>query len=215
MSDVPLQHRLADDRGHAVPVRVQTFGMVLFLVTLTMLFGSTMLLYVILRLRAGDATPPGALRGGLVNPKLFLSTLIVLAASLTIHMAVLRIRRHQLPSFFRWLIATDLLAVAFLAVQTPAMIQILGSQPEIPPDTPSLAAGGNPVTQLYKLLFVLVAIHALHVLGGVIYLWVVTRRALAGVYDHEYYTGVHHAALYWHFLDVVWLTMFGMFLVLG
>ena len=52
MSDVPLQRSLADDRGHVVPARVQTFGMILFLITLTMLFGSTMLLYVILRLRA-------------------------------------------------------------------------------------------------------------------------------------------------------------------
>lgn len=215
MSDVPLHHPLADDRGHVVSARVQTFGMILFLITLTMLFGSTMLLYVILRLRAGDTEPLGGLRGDLTNPKLFASTLIVLTASLTIHMAVLRIRREQFDSFLRWLIATDVLALAFLAVQTPAMIQLLASQPAIPPDTPTLAAGGNPVTQLYKLLFVLVLIHALHVLGGVAYLWVVTRRALGGLYDHEHFTGVRHAAMYWHFLDLVWLTMFGMFLFLG
>src|SRR5687767_5674263 len=127
MSDLPLQDRLADERGHDVPVRVQTFGMILFLVTLTILFGATMLLYVILRVRAGDASPLGALRDDLTNPKLFLSTLIVLAASLTIHMAVLRIRGHRPGAFFRWLIATDVLALAFLAVQTPAMIQLLGS----------------------------------------------------------------------------------------
>ena len=215
MSELPLQQPLADDRGHVVPARVQTFGMILFLITLTMLFGSTMLLYVVLRLRAGDAEPMGALRGNLTNPKLFTSTLIVLAASLTIHLAVLRIRRERFESFFRWLIVTDLLALAFLAVQTPAMIQLLSSQPPIPPETPTLAAGGSPVTQLYKLLFVLVLIHALHVLGGVIYLAVVTRRAVAGVYDHEHYTGVRHAAMYWHFLDLVWLTMFGTFLFLG
>jgi heme/copper-type cytochrome/quinol oxidase subunit 3 len=60
-----------------------------------------------------------------------------------------------------------------------------------------------------------VLIHALHVLGGVIYLAIVTQRALAGRYDHEHYTGVKHAAMYWHFLDLVWLMMFGTFLVLG
>ena len=71
------------------------------------------------------------------------------------------------------------------------------------------------MTQLYKLLFILVLLHAAHVAGGVIYFAAVTRRALDGYNDHEYYTGVRNAAMYWHFLDVVWLCMFGTFLYLG
>src|SRR5688572_29127375 len=204
----PLALASGEERVHVVPARVHTFGMILFLVTLTMLFGATMLLYVILRYRAEPAHPLGSLRDALTNAKLYASTSIVLLASLSIHMAVLRIRRERWNAFFRWLLLTDVLAVAFLAVQTPAMVQLLMSQPPIPPETPTLAAGGTPVTQLYKLLFVLVLLHALHVAGGVIYLAVVTRRALRGVYDHEHYTGVRHAAMYWHFLDGVWLVMF-------
>ena len=200
---------------HHVPPRVQTFGMVLFLLTLTMLFCATMLLFVVLRHRAADQHPLGSLRDAVTNFKLYTSTAIVLAASLTIHMALLRVRRQQHTPFIRWLMATDALALAFLLVQTPAMIELLRAQPPIPPETPTLAAGGSPVTQLYKLLFILVLLHAAHVAGGVIYFAAVTRRALAGYYDHEYYTGVRNAAMYWHFLDVVWLTMFGMFLYLG
>ncbi len=206
-----------------IPARAQTFGMIIFLVTLSILFASTMLLYVLLRLMAQEAYPPGALRGILTNAKLYTSTLIVLAASLTVHMALLRIRRERWQSFFRWLVATDLLALAFLAVQTPAMVQLLTSplpEPLVTVQSVERVTGDTievprPATNLHRLLFVLVLLHALHVIGGVAYLWVVTRRALRGLYDHEHYVGVRHAAMYWHFLDLVWLCMFGTFLVLG
>ncbi len=204
-----------DDRDHVVPAKTHAFGMWVFLLGLAILFSATMLLYVLLRLRAQEAHPLGELRGALTNAKLFLSTAIVLAASVTIHVAVLRIRRERKQSFLRWLIASLVLALAFLAVQTPAMIELLGLQPPIPPDATPLAEGGRPITQFYKFLFILVLLHALHVVGGVIYLVVVTRRALQGRYDHEHYTGPRHAALYWHFLDVVWLVMFGTFLLFG
>lgn len=202
-------------REHIVPARVQTFGMIVFLLTLTMLFGATMLLFVVLRTKAQDQQPLGLLRDALTNGKLYTSTAIVLMASFTIHMAVVRVRREKHRSFFRWLLLTDVLALAFLAVQTPAMIELLRSQPPVPADAPTLSAGGSPVTQLYKLLFLLVLVHALHVAGGVIYFAAVTRRALRGHYDHEHNTGVRHAAMYWHFLDVVWLCMYGTFLYLG
>ena len=68
---------------------------------------------------------------------------------------------------------------------------------------------------MWAVLFCFVLLHAAHVLGGIIYLAVVTVRAYRGVYDHEHFVGVRHAALYWHFLDVVWILMFGTFLLLG
>jgi cytochrome c oxidase subunit 3 len=44
---------------------------------------------------------------------------------------------------------------------------------------------------------------------------IVNIRAAMGKYDHESNMGVRHAALYWHFLDAVWLVMLTMFLVTG
>ena len=69
--------------------------------------------------------------------------------------------------------------------------------------------------RMYGLVFCLILLHALHVIGGVISLCVVTVRALHGRYDHENYLGVKYAAAYWHFLDIIWLIMFGMFLLTG
>jgi heme/copper-type cytochrome/quinol oxidase subunit 3 len=62
---------------------------------------------------------------------------------------------------------------------------------------------------LYGLIFFLILVHALHVVGGLVGLSVTTAHALQGRYDHERYGGVKHAAMYWHFLDAVWLVMYG------
>lgn len=67
---------------------------------------------------------------------------------------------------------------------------------------------------LYGLVFFLVLIHALHVFGGIIALARTWQQARRGVYDHEHYQPVRHVALYWHFLDAVWLAMFFTFLVM-
>jgi cytochrome c oxidase subunit 3 len=53
------------------------------------------------------------------------------------------------------------------------------------------------------------------VLGGIVALAIVTWRTKRQRYDHENYMGVQFAARYWHFLDIVWLAMFTMFLVMG
>ena len=63
------------------------------------------------------------------------------------------------------------------------------------------------------LLFMLILLHALHFVGGMVALTIVTVRSLAGRYDHEYHGGVKLCAVYWRFLDVVWIALFGSFLL--
>ena len=68
---------------------------------------------------------------------------------------------------------------------------------------------------LLGFIFFLVIIHALHLLGGVIPLAVVTRNAHLGAYDHESHGPVKYVTMYWHFLDVVWIAMFAVLLITG
>ena len=199
-------------RQHVVPSRVQTFGMWIFLVGLAILFFSGMVAYAFIRVTGAGLPDPGALRPALESPLLFTSTGLVLAASFAIHMSVVRVRREKRRAFLTWLILCDVLALAFVAVQTPAMIHLLSRDVGVGHALDQL--GPRP-TRLYGLIFFFVLIHALHVVGGIIYLAFVTKRAFAGKYDHEHTVGVRHAALYWHFLDVVWLMMFGTFLIVG
>ena len=56
--------------------------------------------------------------------------------------------------------------------------------------------------------FMLTGLHAAHVIGGVILLGVVTARAAQGRYGSGRHNGVTYAAMYWHFLDAVWIVLF-------
>jgi heme/copper-type cytochrome/quinol oxidase subunit 3 len=68
---------------------------------------------------------------------------------------------------------------------------------------------------LYGMLFVLVLLHALHVIGGLIPMAVIGHHAWRGRYDHEHHAAVRFLAAYWHFLAAVWVIMFILFLVLA
>jgi cytochrome c oxidase subunit III len=195
------------------PPRASAIGLWLVLAALAMLFIASMWLYILLRLhffgRISDAQ--------IHMPSLtWLSTLVLLAGSFTIHRAVVAIRREKLQICLKFLYITCVIAVLFLLVQSPCMATILQEHESLSAQS---AAGKGPgefaPVSAYGLVFVLILVHALHVLGGIVALAVVTTRARAGKYDHENFMGVQFAARYWHFLDVVWLAMFTMFLALG
>ncbi|MBR9800314.1 MAG: heme-copper oxidase subunit III [Rubinisphaera brasiliensis] len=61
----------------------------------------------------------------------------------------------------------------------------------------------------------LIFLHVAHFVAGYIGLAYVTVQAHRGRYDHEFHNGVRLAAIYWRFLDVVWLIMLLMFWFTG
>ena len=61
--------------------------------------------------------------------------------------------------------------------------------------------------------FTMTGFHGGHVFGGLILLTLVLGRALAGQFDPENHVFVAAATLYWHFVDVVWIFLFGILYV--
>ncbi|MEM9019674.1 MAG: cytochrome c oxidase subunit 3 [Planctomycetota bacterium] len=188
-------------RLHTVPPGTHALGMWLFLAALMVLFVAGMLAYIIIRLTSAQAPPLQSLKMPLV---LWLSTAAILTSSYTIHRAVENIRHERQDKFRQALVGTLLLAVPFFLAQGAGLASLLAQ-------TAAMQQGGP----LMKAVVFLVIVHALHVVGGLVPLIVITRQAHAGRYDHEYHTPVENLARYWHFLDVVWLLMFGVFVVLG
>ena len=175
---------------------VRIVGMILFLLALAMLFGASLFGYIWTRF-AGSQSPP---RGAIQLPKeLWLSTVLVIGVSIALALATGRIREGQVRASRNCLIAALALAAGFLTVQAPALYELLHRHY-------GLRANG---THLYGLIFVLVLLHALHVVGGMVSLVLVTLRAHRGGFDRTTGTNpIRLTTLYWHFLDVVWLVMF-------
>ena len=188
--------------NHHTHPSTATVGMWLFLASLSMLFAATILGYVVIRIRGAGSAAMGTIQ---LPRALWLSTAIMLGGSFTIHRAVQAIRLERQLLLRRYLEMTCVLAAAFLCVQGPSLAMLLMEHRRA-------ALQG---IALYGLVFFLILVHALHVVGGVIGLGVTTMRARQGRYDHEHYAGVKHAAMYWHFLDVVWVIMFMSMFIAG
>jgi cytochrome c oxidase subunit 3 len=176
-----------------------TLGMAVLLASLSMLFVASLVGFLLIRSRATVWGPPG---GPGLPSGLWISTMLLLASGAALELGRARLRAGRQRAFRRALAATWLLGVAFLASQ------ILNAF--------ALAARGVTARSgLYGFTFyLLTGLHALHVLGGLVPLAIVTGHAQAGRYSPEVHPGVRYCAIYWHFLDAVWLVLFVLLLAL-
>ena len=170
------------------------FGMVLFLVSLVMVFAAAILGYVVIRLEHEGSWPPPGMPG--LSNLLIVSTIVIVISSGTMAAASHAARHNAKGALKRWIVPTLLLGVAFLVVQTIAWTELAKAHLDIS-------------EHLYAWSFyVLTGLHAAHVLGGVIPLAVVARRSFKGGYTRTNYRGVAYMEMYWHFLGVAWLALY-------
>lgn len=64
-------------------------------------------------------------------------------------------------------------------------------------------------------LYILTGLHVLHLFGGLISLIVLYINSLMGKYSKNNYIGVQVSAIYWHFLDFLWLSLLGLLYFVG
>ena len=89
-------------------------------------------------------------------------------------------------------------SVVFLAVQYWNWAEMTAA--DLPPNAANLYA---------FTFYTLTGLHALHVVGGVIYQILVTQRHRAGDFDSGGAPALRNAAKYWHFLLFTWVILFG------
>ncbi len=176
----------------------------LFLGSLGMFFLATLATYVIIRTQV--SMPIRRIYEPLRLPVTFwVSTALMLVTSVMLERAVWFVRRERQRQFRQSLTVGAATGGAFLLVQFAAMSQLLV--------THFSQIDGS--TKFYGFTFMLALVHALHVIGGVVFLIYLIVRAHQDRIDHERYWSVTHCAGYWHFLDVVWISMLATFLVTG
>lgn len=168
-----------------------TLGMWLFIASEVMLFGALFSAYALLRANA-SAWPLG--RAVLNLPIGSINTVVLL----TMTALVWRTRSASVSSGRRLLLAGTALAALFLALK--------GFEYRA-----EFLHGWRPSTDtFFATYFTLTGLHAVHVLvGAVANLWAVAGAAAVG--DAMAMGRFRSLALYWAFVDVVWLVMFVLF----
>lgn len=172
------------------------FGVAVLIVSLTVLFAASMVGFLVVRAQTvawrAEGLPP-------LPRGLWASTAAILAASLAVHGALRAARRDAQRALRFRMAATTALGGAFLLLQLWNWESLM-------------ASGMLPTTRsLYAFVFfVMTGLHAAHVVGGLVPLAIVTDRAFQGRYGPARHAGVLYCAMYWHFLDGVWLALLAM-----
>lgn len=130
----------------------------------------------------------------------YASTVCVILSSLTIHAAVKQFKKGN-QSLHKTLIAgTLILGIAFTVLQYVGFKDMLTEMTWM-----------NNIS--FQFVSLIVLVHALHILGGIITIFVFYLRTFSKKFKSFTAHGLEIAATYWHFVDLLWIYLFVFFMV--
>ncbi len=202
-------------------------GMWVFLLTEVLFFGGLFITYTLYRMWYYDAFALASksieIVPGLIN------TVVLIGSSLTMALSVRAAQTNQRKATVNWLIATIILGSVFLGIKVYEYAlkfehhHVPGASFDFYHHSESIGeplkepAGGltmgrdqvQRTTQIFfSLYFVMTGLHALHMIVGIVILFIIAWMAHKGRFDSEYHAPVEMTGLYWHFVDIVWIFLF-------
>jgi heme/copper-type cytochrome/quinol oxidase subunit 3 len=166
-----------------------------------MFFGSLLATYLVYYGQSVSGPLPGDV---LDIPTTSVSTFVLLMSSLSMVMAYSNVASGNVRNFRIWIICTALLGATFLGFQIYEFREF------------AVHYGLTPRTNLFgSTFFTLTGFHGAHVTVGVIWLVSLFLYSFKGdLTEHEGLT-VDICALYWHFVDIVWIVIFTVVYLIG
>jgi len=186
-----------EDESHGSHADHRLFGLATFLVADGMTFAGFFAAY--LTFKAVNPLPEGSsYELELLLPSI--NTVLLLVSSFTFHRAGVACRSGQMTRAQAWLLVTTALGAAFLAGQ---MVEYF-----------SLPFGLRD-NLFASTFYALTGFHGLHVTLGVICILVVYWQARpGGRITAASHFGLEAAELYWHFVDGIWVVLYGILYLL-
>lgn len=179
-------------------------AMWLFLATEVMFFGDLFMSYTVYHLIYGASFGLGARQTNLLLGSI--NTVILLTSGLTMALAVNAIQRGKVQSCVRFILITMALAVGFMVVKGFEYADDIHKN--LVPG-PNFSAPGRPASEIFFWLYwIMTGVHGLHVIVGIGILAVMAYWTRRNRFDEAYHTPVEVAALYWGFVDVIWIFLY-------
>ncbi len=173
--------------------RASFTGLLVLLAATVMVFAAFTSAFVVRRGISNDWLPTPLPR------ILYLNSLVLLASSLALELARMRLKSGRRTGFNIFWSAGTLLGIVFLVGQGAAWKELRAS---------GIYLASNPSSSFFYLL---TATHAVHLLGGITALVWVDVRALRFELGPARRTGVDVSAIFWHFLDGLWIYLLVLF----
>ncbi len=170
------------------------FGFTIFLLSESLIFVSFFVTYILLRRSVTDWVPPGV-RGPQLSTAIVIQTAILLSSSFVIYFAERSLDRGNIARFRLLWLTTAVMGSVFL----------LGSAKEWADNDFGLQTGLMGGTY-----YILTGFHGLHVMAGILLQGSIFARSFrVEGFDRRHF-GVSAVALFWHFVDVIWIFVFSL-----
>ncbi len=181
-----------------VTVDTYEFAVTLFLISEGAFFAFLIIAYVYFHV----SMTSGPNASNSLDPlKTGIYTLFLLASSFTMGTAERKLRRGSRRGFEGWLLTTIIFGAIFLFGQGREYFHLYSE---------NVTVSRNVFGTSF---FTLTGFHGLHVLLGLLCLCILFGLALAGDFQDGRSNAIRSVALYWHFVDWVWVVIFSVIYV--
>jgi cytochrome c oxidase subunit 3 len=193
-----MTHVVEPTESPLTPESWGKLGMWIFLAGDAMSFGALLAGYGALRYGSVDWPEPSVVLG--VGLTAFM-TFLLICSSVTMVLALSAIQRGDQRGLRNFLGLTILGGLIFLGLQAYEWTHLIHG---------GLTLTANPygAALFGTTFFIITGFHGAHVTGGVIYLGCYFIQALRGRLHEGSANSIEIAALYWHFVDLVWILVF-------
>ena len=130
----------------------------------------------------------------------YISTAVILLSSATLHLALRSFRQRRMPLHRNMVTLTFILGITFTILQYIGFKELYHQM-----------KWSNNVS--FQYLIVIVLVHAIHILGGVVALFILFLRTYSRKVKTYSATGLEIASTYWHFVDLLWIYLFLFFIM--
>ena len=178
------------DRPNMVSV-----GTIIWLGSELMFFAALFAIYFTLR-SVTEPWPPESVHLNL--PFSVTNTLVLVASSVTCQLGVFAAERGDVVRLRSWFVITFVMGSFFIAGQVYEYAELVSE---------GMTISAHPYGSAF---YVATGFHGLHVTGGLIaFLLVLGRTFLAPRFTHNQAVSAIVVSYYWHFVDVVWIALYG------
>ncbi|MBP6181461.1 cytochrome c oxidase subunit 3 [Flavobacterium sp.] len=163
------------------------------MVSMTMMFAGLTSAFVVSKSRADwlkDFQLPTAF---------YFSTAAIIGCSITFHLAKKAIQKDNQKVTTLFLLSTLALGILFVILQFVGFGQIVSS---------GYYFTGSESSITTTFLYIVTVVHLAHLAGGLISLLIIIYNDFKQKYNSTQTLGIELGAMYWHFLDFLWVYLF-------
>lgn len=136
----------------------------------------------------------------------YISTVLIVLSSISFYLAKRMLLAGDQSKTTLFLVLTLILGLSFVFYQFNGFNQLIEA---------GLYTTGKQSNVASSFLYVITGAHLLHIFAGILVLFRVVYRNITNKYTATDHLGFSLAAIFWHFVDALWIYLFVFFYFIG